>query len=53
MMLLTTLGTTILSTSRLPLLEQSVCRSYYLTNDPTIIGKDANIPEYGVRIADE
>ncbi|KAL7273446.1 hypothetical protein RUND412_003701 [Rhizina undulata] len=44
-MLLTALGTTILSTSRLPLLEQSVCRSYYQSHEPAIIGKDGSVPE--------
>lgn len=44
-MLLTALGTTILSTSRLPLLEQSVCRSYYLIHEPMVVGEDGSVPE--------
>lgn len=49
-MLLTALGDSILNTSRLPLLEQSVCRSYYLIHDPSIIGKDGSIPEMRCKI---
>lgn len=44
-MLITALGTTILSTSRLPLLEQSVCRSYYLIHEPAMVDKDGSVPE--------
>lgn len=44
-MLITTLGVAILTTSRLPLLEQSVCRSYYLIHEPATIGKDGSVPE--------
>lgn len=44
-MLLTTLGTNILGPSLLPLLEQSVCRSYYLLHNPATVGKDGSVPE--------
>lgn len=44
-MILTVLGDSILNTSRLPLLEQSVCRSYYLIHDPATVGKDGSVPE--------
>lgn len=55
-MLLTSLGDSIFTPSRLPLLEQSVCRSYYLIHEPAIIGKDGSVPEVrckGVEIQTE
>lgn len=51
-MLLYALGTSLLTTARLPFLEQSVCRSYYLAHDPTIIDKDGSVPEIRCKVTE-
>lgn len=44
-MVLVTLGMTMFEAAQLPLLERSICRTYYLTYKPPLSTRDEIVPE--------
>lgn len=44
-LLISTLGYAIFKVSQLSLLEQSVCRGYYMRHDPSVIDSEGHVPE--------
>lgn len=44
-LLISTFGYAIFKVSQLPLLEQSICRDYYMSHDPSVISSEGYVPE--------